>query len=94
MMLRLLSPLMKAITIEEISARRHELLDDLAHGEIIAVIEGGKEIATLSPRCSTDRGTQPLADDAFYRLSELAAKSTDDGPPLSNAEMDHLIYAG
>jgi hypothetical protein len=85
---------MKAIAIEEISVRRNELLDDLAHGEIFAVIEGGREVATLSPRCSKECKEQPQPDDAFYRMAELASRSTDDGAHLSNADMDHLIYAG
>ena len=85
---------MKAIAIEEISTRRSELLEDLAHGETFAVTDCGREIATLSPRHNEDRGAQPSGDDAFYRMAELAAQSTDEGAPLSNAEMDRLIYAG
>ena len=84
--------LMKTITIEDMSARRDEVLADLAHGETFSVLDRGCEVATLLPRRVADGG--PAADDAFYRLSDLASKRTDDGAPLSNAEMDRLIYAG
>ena len=83
---------MKTITIEDMSARRDEVLANLAHGETFSVLDRGCEVATLLPRRVADGG--PAADDAFYRLSDLASKSTDDGAPLSNAEMDRLIYAG
>jgi hypothetical protein len=83
---------MKAIPLEEMSTRRDEILAVLAHGETLAVIDRGREIGTLSPRHSADRGSQPSADDAFYRLAGLAPMSTDDGAPLSDAEMDRLIY--
>ena len=72
------------ITIEDMSARRDEVLADLAHGETFSVLDRGCEVATLFPRGMAESG--PAADDAFYRLSDLASKSTDDGAPLSNAE--------
>ena len=83
---------LKTITIEVMSARRDEVLADLAHGETFSVLDRGCEVATLLRRRVADGG--PASDDAFYRLSDLTAKSTDDGAPLSNAEMDRLIYAG
>ena len=85
---------MKTISIDDLSARREELLSQLAHGETFAVVDHGREVATLLPRHLSDAAASPLPDDTFYRLRELAAKSTDDGVPLSNAEIDRLIYAG
>ena len=85
---------MKTIAIEELPARREELLSDLAHGESLALTDHGNEVATLLPRRAANGNGQPAGDDSFYRLAEIAAKSTDEGSALTNEEIDRLVYGG
>ena len=77
---------MKSVSMLEFRQGADRVLNQVARGQTFVLTYRGKPVARLEPI----RESVPDADDPFYRLPELASET---GEPLSNDEIDRLVYA-
>ena len=76
---------MKAVTLVEFRKDAAKILRRIRQGESLVLTSRGQPVVRLEPvREKTAR-----ADDPLYHLFEIAVEG---GEPLSNEEMDGLIY--
>lgn len=76
---------MKSISIVEFRKRIDSVLKQVEEGHPFILTHRGKPVARLEPmRRNTTR-----QDDPIYSLAELAAPG---GGPMTNKEIDELIY--
>ena len=77
---------MKTITMLEFRRRAESILRAVRDGQEFLLTYRGKPVARLEP--VADRAVS--SDDPIYRLAELAS---DKLGPLSNEEIDRIVYA-
>jgi len=82
-----LEVLMKAVSMLDFRRRADAVLKQVSKGQSFVLTCRGKPVARLEPirREAID------ADDPIYRLAELAS---DAAGPLTNAQIDQILYGG
>ena len=75
---------MKTITMVQFRRRAAEILRKVARGQAFLVTYRGKPVARLEPVAP-----EIPDDDPIYRLAELAGH---DAEPLTNDEIDRIVY--
>ena len=76
---------MTSVSMVELRRDAEGVLQRVSRGERLVLTYRGRPVARLEP--FTKPATSP--NDPIYRLAELAV---DKGEPLSNAEMDAIVY--
>lgn len=76
---------MKTISMLAFRKKASEVLAAVRKGQRIVLTYRGKPVARLEP--IFEQG--PLEDDPFYDLGSLA---TSEGGPLTNEDMDRIVY--
>lgn len=76
---------MEAVTLVEFRKGAAKILRRIRQGQSLILTSRGQPVARLEPVREGKAG----ADDPFYHLLEI---SVEGGEPLSNEEMDGLIY--
>ena len=79
---------MKTISTSELRSQTRSLVRSLENGKTISLTHRGHRLAQIWPLKSTN-GVG--ADDSFYCFPRVADKSAK---PLTDREMDRLIYGG
>ena len=78
---------MKAVSMLDFRKGADAVLKQVCKGQAFVLTYRGKPVARLEPIRPTDVD----ADDPVYRLAELAS---DVAGPLSNKEIDEILYGG
>jgi prevent-host-death family protein len=76
---------MKSVSMLDFRLHAEKIIDQVQKGQRLILTRRGKPVARLEPIIAASLG----ADDPFYRLSE---KADDGGEPLSNAQIDEILY--
>ena len=76
---------MTSVSMVELRRDAEGILQRVGRGERLVLTYRGRPVARLEPFTKPDASP----NDPIYRLAELAV---DKGEPLSNAEMDAIIY--
>jgi antitoxin (DNA-binding transcriptional repressor) of toxin-antitoxin stability system len=78
---------MKAVSMLDFRKRADSVLRQIGKGQSFVLTYRGKPVARLEPfrREAID------AEDPIYRLAELAS---DAAGPLTNAQIDQILYGG
>jgi len=76
---------MKSVSMLDFRLHAEKIIDQVQKGQRLILTRRGKPVARLEPIIEPSLG----ADDPFYTLSEKAA---DGGEPLSNAQIDEILY--
>lgn len=77
---------MKKVTMLEFRRRAESVLEQVRKGQGFLLTYRGKPVATLQPVVEQ---RSISSDDPIYHLDELAS---DTAEPLTNAEMDRIVY--
>jgi prevent-host-death family protein len=76
---------MKSISMLEFRLHAEEVIEQVRKGQRLILTRRGKPVARLEPIAPEELD----GDDPFYRLAELSTKA---GQPLSNRQMDDILY--
>lgn len=76
---------MKTISMLDFRLHAEKIISQVQKGQRMILTRRGKPVARLEPIVNTS----VAADDPFYALDEL---SDVRGEPLSNAEIDEILY--
>ncbi|MFZ2656181.1 MAG: hypothetical protein WAX69_14715 [Victivallales bacterium] len=79
---------METVTMLDFRRNAGKIIRRAVSGERMLLSYRGKAVLRIEPVTAKD--AKAIADDPFFRLSELAAK--DKNGDLSNEEIDHLVY--
>ncbi len=76
---------MKSVTMLQFRKRADGVLKQIAKGQTFVLTYRGKPVARLEPL-----GAEAIsADDPIYQLAQIASPTAE---PLTNADMDRVIY--
>jgi prevent-host-death family protein len=76
---------MKTVTMLQFRRQADEVLRQVGKGQVFVLTYRGKPVARLEPVVAPPHAE----DDPCYRLDELASATAQ---PLTNAEIDRLVY--
>jgi prevent-host-death family protein len=76
---------MKTLSMVELRSRAEQVIRQVKRGQRFLLTYRGKPVARLEPV----KPEAPPGDDRFYSLCELA---DEHGSPLTNDEIDRVVY--